>query len=192
MRCRYRLLPLLPLFYLVCGCGSGISEVKGILTWNSSPVEGATVTLIPDGEQPDVELAAGLTDSSGHFSLRSGNLEGVKAGKYKVVVTKLDNIADKLDDSMREDPTKAMAQVNKMSPKGETKIPTGSKSMPGSAMKMMMGKSPGGGGMQVAPKQQHLLPEQYSKADSTPLKVEVPVKEPLKLDLTGEAPKKKK
>lgn len=73
---------------LLCalGCGPGFVPVTGRVTFDGKPLEGATVTLLP--EDPAGTPAFGLTDAAGRFEARSGNDAGMRTGKYAVVVTK--------------------------------------------------------------------------------------------------------
>lgn len=88
------ILPLLAIVStMIFGCGSGGSSlptvgVRGTVSLNSQPVEGATVVFGPS----DVagRTATGITDSSGRFyltTMRPG--DGALVGNYKVTVHKL-------------------------------------------------------------------------------------------------------
>ncbi|MBA4191924.1 MAG: hypothetical protein C0467_28425 [Planctomycetaceae bacterium] len=68
------------------GCGSGFVPVTGRVTLDGRPLEGATVTLLPDGLEG--VPAFGFTDATGRFVAQSGNDAGMKPGKYVVVVIK--------------------------------------------------------------------------------------------------------
>src|SRR5260221_12521077 len=70
------------------GCNrTGLHSVKGTVTLDGQPVEGASVQFILIGSEP--RPAIGLTDSSGSFTLTTlKSNDGAKAGEYKVVVLK--------------------------------------------------------------------------------------------------------
>jgi hypothetical protein len=78
------------LLALVVGAGCGgkgrLHPVEGVVTLNGTPVEGATVMFVPEGDKG--EHAHGLTDAAGHFTLKTNNQNGVYPGKYKVLVSK--------------------------------------------------------------------------------------------------------
>lgn len=167
---------------LVCftGCGSGLTEVKGKVTWNGNPVDKALVSLFREDEGP---LAAvnGLTDSSGEFTLLTNGEPGVPSGKYKVTVTKIEEVDLKLSDEDANDPLKAGAAYSKAH-KGTPKRATGGMRMPPGAM------MPGMSGL-APPTAKHLLPEKYSKVNTTPIPTFTVGSGDLDITLEGEAPK---
>ncbi|MGQ9762512.1 MAG: carboxypeptidase-like regulatory domain-containing protein [Thermogutta sp.] len=66
--------------------------VRGTVTFNGAPVEGATVTFIPKegvtGE-PKPQAASGITDSSGRYTIGTfATGDGAIPGEYLVKVTK--------------------------------------------------------------------------------------------------------
>ena len=85
------------LFYLgflhFVGCGSTGGNLPktvpaaGVVTLDGKPVDGAQVVLVPSGE--GATGAFGVTNTSGHFSLRAyEEKEGAIPGEYKVQVSK--------------------------------------------------------------------------------------------------------
>ncbi len=74
------------------GCGGGASgvktvPVKGKVTLDGKPVEGATVQFAP--EDSAGRAASGVTKSDGTFELTTaGGGPGAVPGKYKVAITK--------------------------------------------------------------------------------------------------------
>ena len=80
----------------IVGCGdnkthlSGLVPAKGNVTYNGSPLEGASVIFIPDdAATPQQRSAAGLTDSNGKFIVMTLQPDdGIFPGNYKVTVTK--------------------------------------------------------------------------------------------------------
>lgn len=77
------------------GCGSRsrgnipqTAPVSGTVTLDGQPVDGATVVFVPTGTPAYGAYA--VTDSKGHFSLKSSEtVSGAVPGKYLVQVTKL-------------------------------------------------------------------------------------------------------
>lgn len=71
----------------ITGCGekqkTAGKPVKGTVTYNGSPVEGATVSLVSP-----VTSGYGSTDKEGHFTIRNSQGEGLPVGEYKVTVIK--------------------------------------------------------------------------------------------------------
>ena len=81
----------------VCvGCGrdaatiKGLVKVTGTVTYQSKPVDGATVTFSPVSGG---RAAGGRTDAGGKFQLTTLNAgDGAPPGKYKVAVSKTENL----------------------------------------------------------------------------------------------------
>jgi len=82
---------------IVVGCGGPARDpnrpatvaVTGTVTYNGSPVEGATVTFVTDSK--DGRGAVGKTDGSGRFSLTTFDAgDGAIPGSYKVGVAKVE------------------------------------------------------------------------------------------------------
>ena len=71
---------------VLAGCGSGVNlkPVTGTITYNGSPVEGASVAFISE-KNP---IATGTTDASGKYSLTTNGEPGAPLGKHQVTVTK--------------------------------------------------------------------------------------------------------
>ena len=84
---------LLICFAATLGCNSAGSNLpktvpaSGIVTLDGKPVDGAQVVLVPANE--GITGAFGVTNSSGHFSLRAyDEKDGAIPGEYKVQVSK--------------------------------------------------------------------------------------------------------
>jgi hypothetical protein len=61
--------------------------VKGVVTFDGQPLEGATVIFVPSGEV--ASTAAGPTDAQGRFELTTRSPgDGVMPGDYRVTITK--------------------------------------------------------------------------------------------------------
>lgn len=76
----------LALMLLAAGCGESSVELEdagGVVTYNGSPLPGATVMFIPE-KGP---IASGVTDLEGRFDLSTGALSGAVVGKHRVAVT---------------------------------------------------------------------------------------------------------
>src|SRR5262245_12871788 len=80
-------------FSIVLGCGSAGSNLpktvpaSGVVTLDGKPVDGAQVVLVPAGQ--GTTGANGVTDASGHFSLRAyQEKDGAIPGEYKAQVSK--------------------------------------------------------------------------------------------------------
>ncbi|GAB6166671.1 hypothetical protein JCM19992_26710 [Thermostilla marina] len=80
------------------GCNSGSSDLPETfpvsikITYKGQPVEGATVSLVP--QTPDGKGASGITDSSGTATVRTFTQgEGALPGTYKVTVIKTQSTA---------------------------------------------------------------------------------------------------
>lgn len=86
-------------FLLLLGCTSGAVapptyRVEGVVTYDGSPVEGATVIFYPT--DPKCLSASGVTDPGGNFEVTTYvsqglDARGAMAGEYKITVTKLDS-----------------------------------------------------------------------------------------------------
>jgi hypothetical protein len=84
-----QLVPLLAVV-LPAGCSGAktpaTSTVKGTVTYNGAPVDGATVVFAPTSTG---KPATAVTDSSGHYELSTfGSKDGASPGDYTVTVTK--------------------------------------------------------------------------------------------------------
>ena len=84
----------------LAGCGGGGPEVPdtapagGTVTLDGAPVEGATVTFIPDARDDGaIKNAYGTTDANGKFTLStpvSGTkTDGAVLGRHQVTITKI-------------------------------------------------------------------------------------------------------
>ena len=78
-------------FSFLVGCNSasisGTVPVAGKVTYKGSPVEGAIITFIPEG---DGRIATATTAAGGAFSLMTVDAAGALPGKYKVTVEKVE------------------------------------------------------------------------------------------------------
>jgi hypothetical protein len=96
MGMRTRGVPLFALLAVVlAGCGKETSPVRGVVTLEGTPVAGATVLFMPDG-QDEGRPATGFTSSDGTFRLTTFRPDdGAVAGKYRVLVQKTEAAKDR-------------------------------------------------------------------------------------------------
>ncbi|MCA9014241.1 MAG: carboxypeptidase regulatory-like domain-containing protein [Planctomycetaceae bacterium] len=85
---------------VLVGCGSGVdrpstSKVEGTVTFDNQPLEGASISFIPQDGRP----ASGFTDASGHFVLKTFEAgDGAIPGEHTVIVTKVTAESNSGDD----------------------------------------------------------------------------------------------
>ena len=106
---------------VLSGCGrvkiEGLVPVRGTVTFNGEPLEGAAVCFTPKEFKTGDRLGTGKTDTAGRFELRTIGELGVLPGEYIVVVIK--NEASAVNQPQKIDPkTKRPAP-----PKVKTLIP---------------------------------------------------------------------
>lgn len=78
-----RALALAFCFPLICGCGNGLYEASGRLTYKGQPIPSTYVYFKP--EEEGKRFSTGLTDDAGNFKLRFSTTEnGVYPGKHTV------------------------------------------------------------------------------------------------------------
>jgi hypothetical protein len=142
-------------FVAVVGCGGGMVPIKGEVLLDGKPIAGATVTFFP---QAGGQSGTGVTDSSGVFSIYTGNKAGVPAGSYKVTVTKTGGAVAPAD------MTPGSPEYMKMMAKSG-----GPKTGPGA----------------TASTSTNQLPDKYSTPEKTPLSVTIPSSSPIKLELSS-------
>lgn len=88
----------LPLFLTIALCSSGCGQsgtpveyVRGVVTLDGTPLEGATVFFSPQG--PEGMSAAGRTQSDGSFTLNAQGAKpgaGTSTGDYSVMISKVE------------------------------------------------------------------------------------------------------
>ena len=80
---------------LVSGCGKdlGYRKTTGVVTLDGSPLAGAIVTFVAQGQ--GAESGAATTNEKGEYSANSGSVgEGLKPGEYKVTISKRETVVD--------------------------------------------------------------------------------------------------
>ncbi|MDA0835968.1 MAG: carboxypeptidase-like regulatory domain-containing protein [Planctomycetota bacterium] len=83
---------IIPIILMIfCGCNSGETyyETSGAVTLDGSPVDDASVTMIPVDKSKGKHAHASTRDG-GKFRMITIRKEGVLAGEYKVTVQKFD------------------------------------------------------------------------------------------------------
>jgi hypothetical protein len=131
------------------GCGGGYSKVEGTVQYEDGrPVPGATVVFVPVGGAG--MSPSGYTDASGHFTLKTGNAEGARKGKYKVLVTRSAKASDPPMEPGSPDAVKAMKKNVKK------------------------GGLPRKGPPPAGASSDNELEARYAAADQTPLSAEIP------------------
>ncbi len=96
MKVLYQLVLLVGGFGTLAGCGSAsagpkaesLAPVKGCVTLDNKPLEGATVFFVPQASKMG-DGAFGITDASGNYEATSGGATGAPLGNYKVTVSRL-------------------------------------------------------------------------------------------------------
>jgi hypothetical protein len=93
------------------GCGGGdevppLFPVTGTVTYNGSPVPGATVVFVPEAKQKSKGVVpvrpAGVADDEGNFVLMlTEKHAGAPEGKYKVAITAVEQFGDEDDSEAR-------------------------------------------------------------------------------------------
>jgi hypothetical protein len=142
---------------LAGGCQGQLSKVEGIVMLDGKPLEGATVTFVPEGGRG--RSASGLTGSDGVFHLTTFNTgDGALPGTYKVTVTLHEALAGAgtTDTGDREAMKNMMMDAMKKK-KGETAAKSKPKPSP--------------------------IPKAYHEVRTTPLKYEVPAQGRLTVEL---------
>ncbi|QDT27322.1 hypothetical protein Enr10x_26390 [Gimesia panareensis] len=93
-------LALLALCVSFTGCGGGLNDqpdlglVTGTMTFEGSPLSGASVTFMPDSGRP----ASATTDAAGNYELvYIRNTKGCKIGHNKVVITSVVEGANEME-----------------------------------------------------------------------------------------------
>jgi hypothetical protein len=164
----FLLASLAPLFAGGCGGGGAIGDVPlveagGTVTFNGAPLSGAFVTLVPENGP----VAMGRTDDAGKFTVSTGGQPGAAIGNAKVTVTVPSADSGGAAPTIPQPKTaeEGRAYMEKMA-------------------QLQYQQTQGEGA--AAAKPQSLLPEKYSKADTSGLTVTVsndPAQNQFTLDL---------
>jgi hypothetical protein len=71
-----------------CSCSDFESRVSGRVTLDGNPIGLGFLVFVPEGGETNP--ANGAIQSDGSYELKTANTEGLRAGKYKISVTILD------------------------------------------------------------------------------------------------------
>ncbi len=146
-------------FCLLLGCSSSGPKpvkVKGTVTLDGKPIDGAGVTFLSTGQGG--RQATGITGPDGSFQLTTFTPnDGALPGEYKVTIVYGEQIS--ASDVPKAEQGKTMKDMWDASQK---------------AMKATAKKPP-----------KYVIPEKYSDPGKTVLKQRVPAEGPVKLDLEG-------
>lgn len=141
-----------------CGGKSNTVKVKGVITLEGAPLDGATVNFVNTGGGKD---AFGVSDSEGNFELTTFKTgDGAVPGTYKVTV--------ELKPTRQERPP-SMLPMDKNDPEAMRKYHERQRSI---GSEKTVEKAP-----------EKTLHPNYTKADKTPLTETVPTNGTVKLDL---------
>lgn len=88
---------LIPLIAIVAGCGGGpkLATASGIVTLDGKPLEGATLSFIPTPGNAVSTAGTDVSGPDGNFQMTYNGRAGLAPGKYKVVVSKTEDVASK-------------------------------------------------------------------------------------------------
>ena len=81
-------------FAIFMGCSKaqglkGLVKVKGTITLDGSPLEGASIVFVPTTMSDEVRSASGTSDASGNFEMTTLNKgDGAMPGDYRITVVK--------------------------------------------------------------------------------------------------------
>jgi hypothetical protein len=74
------------------GCGDDgpkLVPVSGVVTLNGKPLEGATISFVPDSSNKEGLPGEDITGPQGNYKAMTRGRSGLVPGKYKAVVTKV-------------------------------------------------------------------------------------------------------
>lgn len=155
--------PCLLILLLAVGCGAAkkTSKVEGVVIVDGKPMPGVAVKFVnQDKKSRDAD---GYTDENGVFRLTTFNTnDGAVPGSYKVTLSKPLASEGNAADSPTVDPKQPQSMINAMQGYAQTQ-----------------GKGAG--------KPKSALPDVYAKADSTPLKYEIPYDGKIEIEISSKA-----
>ncbi|MHC5537117.1 carboxypeptidase-like regulatory domain-containing protein [Singulisphaera rosea] len=90
-------LAAIPLGMIGSGCGDGITLVPaaGTVTLDGKPLEGATLSFVPAMGNSVSTAGTDVTGPEGNFSMTYNGRAGLSPGKYKVMLSKTEEIESK-------------------------------------------------------------------------------------------------
>jgi hypothetical protein len=140
---------------LLAGCGKGPYPVKGVVLLDGAPVDWVTVSLTPEGEEG--RPATAVTGKDGSFEVSTQAGTGALPGAYRVTLRKVAG-------SDPPPPPWAMRQT----PATRAEI---------EAYKRLEAK--------YRSEQRQLFPKRYLAATTTPVRITVPVKETVLIEVNS-------
>src|SRR5262249_15996571 len=78
-----------------CGDGPALVPVSGIVTLDGQALEGATLSFVPDTGNAISTAGTDVRGRRGNFQMTYGGRAGLSPGKYKVLVSKTEEVAPK-------------------------------------------------------------------------------------------------
>ncbi|QDV50317.1 carboxypeptidase-like regulatory domain-containing protein [Gimesia fumaroli] len=126
LHCQNRIVQVALLVFCVsfAGCGGEASDqpdlglVQGTVTFEGSPLAGASITFMPDSGRP----ASGTTDAAGKYELiYIRNTPGCKIGHSKVMITSVSEGENEMEAEGDDAPADAAATTEKLPAKYNTK-----------------------------------------------------------------------
>jgi hypothetical protein len=175
--------PIFPLIVccgLLAGCGQDggtpvtLAEAGGVVTFKGSPLADASVTFVPDNGP----IATAVTDLSGKFKLMTGSRPGAAVGPCKVTISAYQGGA-----APGGDPASSLSGPVTGRDEGQKRAEQMQKMM----QKMSKGAGEGGAPEATGSGAKSLIPERYTKSDTSNLKYTVEKdssKNDFKIDLT--------
>jgi hypothetical protein len=150
---------ILSIFGAGCGSKSKPVKVEGVVKIDGSPASGITVKFV--NQDKGGRDANGFTDDDGTFRLTTFNTyDGAIPGSYKVVLTKSLPVGESPAISDPDPGRRAQSMTKAMQDFAKTQGPK-----------------------QSTPKS--IVPDIYTKADTTPLKYEIPVNGKIEIEISS-------
>ncbi|SIN85988.1 hypothetical protein SAMN05444166_1309 [Singulisphaera sp. GP187] len=99
---------------LIAGCGGSgprLVSVKGTVTLDGKPLEGAVIAFHPDPSNKDGQPGEDITGESGNYMVSTKGRFGLVPGKYHVSVTKMEVAAANLSADFKDDPNSVRHEI---------------------------------------------------------------------------------
>jgi hypothetical protein len=78
-----------------CGDGPRLVPASGTVTLDGEPLEGATVSFVPVEGNSVSTAGTEMTGPKGNFQMTHNGRSGLASGKYKVMISKTEEVASK-------------------------------------------------------------------------------------------------
>ena len=97
MRCAFALMAPASCVFIGPGCSDGpkLVPASGIVTLDGEPLEGATVSFVPVDGNPISTSGSDVSGPNGNFQMSYDGRAGLAPGKYKVMVSKTEEVSAK-------------------------------------------------------------------------------------------------